>query len=198
MWKLAGAVGALLLLAAAFVASPFHAAWTIREAMKSGDTQTLNERVEWARVRETLRQSLTEFADPMPETQLAGAAPRKGLWARVKSYAARKTVDSLVNSYGNAEGLPQLFSYGTTYRDIVKGPPPEKTLANLPERMREFWSRVRRAEFKSPAAFELEMHDKHTPDRLYTGLLELDGLSWKLTELRVRKAPATDVALADG
>ncbi len=192
---------ALVLLAAGFVASPFHAAWSLREAMKSGNATYLETRIEWPRVRETLRQSLGEFADPEAATPVlanATPSPRKGIWARFKSYASRKAVDSLVDSYANAEGLPQLFSYGITYRDAVHGAPPEKTLANLPERVREFWSRVHRAEFKSLTVFELEMADKHTPDRRYTGLLELHGLSWKLTELRVHRPPPSEVALADG
>ena len=40
------------------------------------------------------------------------------------------------------------------------------------------------------------MEDKHTPDRRYTGLLELHGLGWKLTELH--RAPVPDVVTADG
>ena len=200
--KILGTILAALVIAAAFTASPFHAAWSIREAIKSGNAEYLEAKVEWPRVRETLRQSLAEFADPAaaatPQPELASAAPRKGLWARVKSYASRKAVDSVVDSYANPEGLPQLFTYGTTVRDIVKGAPPEKTLANLPDRMREFWSRIKRAEFKSLTAFELEMQDKNTPDRRYTGLLELHGLTWKLTELRVHKAPAPDAVTADG
>lgn len=197
MLKVAGAVLAVLVVAAAYVASPFHAAWTLREAMKSGDTETLEGRIEWPRVRETLRQSLTEFADPAPAPQLASAVPKKGIWARFKSYASRKAVDGLVDSYANAEGLPQLFSYGTTYRNTVHGPPPQKTLANLPQRMREFWSRIHRAEFKSLTAFELEMEDKHTPDRRYTGLLELHGFSWRLTGLHVHRAATPAAVIAD-
>lgn len=197
MLKLAGIVCATLLLAAAYVASPFHAAWTLREAMKSGDTALLQDSIEWPRVRESLRASLSEFADPAVAPQLASAVPKKGLWARVKSYASRKAVDNLVNAYANAEGLPQLFSYGATYRDVVHGAPPPKTLANLPDRMREFWSRVHRAEFKSLTVFELEMEDKHTPDRRYTGLLELQGLSWRLTELRVHRPDTPAAVTAD-
>lgn len=199
--KIPGAILALVLVATAFVASPFHAAWSIREAIQSGNAEYLAVKIEWPRVRETLRQSLNEFADPgaaAPQAELASATPRKGLWARVKSYASRKAVDSVVDNYANPEGLPQLFTYGTTVRDIVKGAPPEKTLANLPDRMREFWSRIKRAEFKSLTAFELEMQDKHTPDRRYSGLLELHGLTWKLTELRVLRPPAPDAVTADG
>jgi hypothetical protein len=185
------AILAVLLLAAAYVASPFHAAYALREAMKAGDAGYLEANIQWPTVRETLRASLHAMADPAAPaspTLASTTVPRKSLWARVKSYAARKTVDGLVDTYANPEDLPQLFTYGTAYRNVVHGPPEEKSLANLPQRVREFWSRIRRAEFKHLTAFELEMRDRHTPDRTYTGLLELQGLSWKLTELRVHRA----------
>jgi hypothetical protein len=199
MRKAVCSLAVALALAAAYVASPFHAAWTLREAMKAGDAATLEHRIVWSSMRETLRQSLLEMADPSEPVapELASTAPRKGVWARFKSYATRKTVDNLVTSYANPEDLPQLFTYGTTYRNIVHGPPEPKTLANLPARVREFWSRVHRAEFKSLTVFELEMQDKHTPDRRYTGLLELQGVTWKLTELRVHRSPPPAVVTAD-
>jgi hypothetical protein len=186
-------------LAVAYIASPFHAAWSLREAMKGGNAQYLADNIQWPTVRETLRASLHEMADPAGSTAptLASTAPRKGLWTRFKSYATRRAVDGVVDSYANPDDLPQLFTYGQTYRHVVHGPPEEKTLANLPHRVREFWSRVRRAEFKSWSVFELEMQDKHTPDRTYTGLLELQGLGWKLTELRVHKARAPEDVTAD-
>lgn len=199
MRKLFALASLTLFLSTFYVASPFHAAWTLREAMKEGDAETLEHRIVWPRMRESLRTSLREFADPQqPEPTLASTAPpRKGIWARFKSYAARKTVDNLVDSYANPEDLPELFSYGTTYRKVVHGAPEPKTLANLPTRVREFWSRVRRAEFKSATVFELEMHDKHTPDRVYTGLFELHGMTWKLAELHVRRAAPAAPVTAD-
>lgn len=200
MRKLLGVACAALLLAGIYVASPFHAAWTLREAMKAGDAGVLEHRIVWPTMRESLRASLQEFADPQQTTTptLASSSPaRKGVWARLKSYAARKAVDNLVDSYANSEDLPKLFSYGVTYRNVVHGAPEPKTLANLSDRIREFWSRVLRAEFKTATVFELEMQDKHTPDRIYTGLLELHGLTWKLTELRVHRAPAPAAIIAD-
>lgn len=197
---LSGAIVALISLGAAYVASPFHAAWSLREAMKSGDQAYLANNIQWPTVRQTLRSSLHEMADPAassPTLASSTAQPRRGLWSRIKSYATRKTVDGLVDSYANPQDLPQLFSYGQTYRSVVHGAPEPKTLANLPTRVREFWSRIRRAEFRSLTAFELEMADRHTPDRHYSGLLELQGLSWRLTELRVHKTSAPAAVIAD-
>lgn len=185
------------LLAGAYIASPLHAAWTIREAIRDGNSAILQQRIVWPTVRETLRTSLTEIADPAPEPALASSATRKGLWARFKSYASRRAVENLVDSYATAEGLPQLFSYGVTYRNVVHGASEPKTLANLPARMMEFWSRMKRAEFRSLTAFEVEVQDKHTPSRHYTGLLELHGASWMLTQLRVHTQATGNAELTD-
>jgi len=59
--KIPGTILALLLVATAFVASPFHAAWSIREAIQSGNAEYLAVKIEWPRVRETLRQSLMQL-----------------------------------------------------------------------------------------------------------------------------------------
>lgn len=186
MRKVLGGVAVTLVLAAAYVLSPLHAAWTIREAIITGDSATLAARIDWPRVRETLRQSMTAMADPQPVTTLASTAPTppRGLWSRFKRYASRRAVDRVVDTYVTPQRLPQLFTYGTTYRNVTASEP-EHTLDNLPARVREFWSRVRRAEFKTLTAFELEMQDRNDPTRHFTGLIELQRLSWKLTELRV-------------
>jgi hypothetical protein len=59
-----------------------------------------------------------------------------------------------------------------------------------------FWSRLKRAEFRSPAAFEVEMADRNDPNRHFIGLLRLRGLEWKLAALSVRTvagaAPSED------
>ena len=44
-------------LAVAYIATPFVAAWSIREAMQNGNSDYLEHKIEWDRVRETLRES---------------------------------------------------------------------------------------------------------------------------------------------
>lgn len=187
MKKLLIAILALVLPALAYIASPFVTAWSIREAMRVGDAAYLEAKLEWPRVRETLRESLTEYAIgpatiAAPGTQTA----RPGLWTRIKNSLSRSAIDNMIQSYVTPEGLPQLFGARQFYRENISGE--AAAVAALPwhERLKGFWSRIKRAEFHSPTEFEIEMADRNDPTRHYIGLLKLRGLEWKLTELRLR------------
>lgn len=188
MRKTLYAFSALLLMAAAYVATPLVTAWSIREAIQNGNSDYLEAKIEWDSVRATLRQSLTEVALGQPgdeRTQTAEASPKPGIWQRFKASLGKRAVDNMVDNYVNPEGLPQLFSYRKTFRDMSGETAKLEALA-WHERVADFWSRLKRAEFKSPSAFEIVMADRNVPTRHYVGLLELRGFEWKLTELRLR------------
>ena len=186
MKSLLMAATAAFVLAMGYIASPFVAAWSIREAMRTGDSAYLAEKIEWPTVRETLRGSLIEFATgPVPVVS-GSAAPRQGLWQRVKAGIGRRAVDGMVDAYVTPEGLPQLFNVRAFYRENISGQAAADAALPWHERASLFWSRVTRAEFHSPTAFEIEIADRNDPTRHYVGLLHLRGLTWKLTELRVR------------
>lgn len=183
-------VSAAFLMAVAYIATPFVTAWSIREAMQNGNSDYLERKIEWGSVRTTLRESLTQVAlgAPPPGTVLAEPLPKPGFWKRVKNSLSRSAVNKIVDRYVTPEGLPQLFSVRKTYRNVSGE---TAALEALPwrERLADFWSRVKRAEFKSPSVFEIEMADRNDPARHYVGLLELRGFEWKLTELRLRVVP---------
>ena len=183
----------VLALAAAYVGLPFWTAFSIREAVKTGDTAYLEAKVEWPGVRETMRQSLTAQALDLPgtETMEAGAAPgSRGLWQRVKdgvkSYAGRQVVDHFVDNYVTPAGLSRMYEVRRMYREKIKGEADDAITLPRFERMKRAWARVKRAEFLSLTAFEIEMQDRFNPERSYVGLLELRGFQWKLSELRMR------------
>jgi hypothetical protein len=193
------AVLGAILLGVAYIATPFVTAWSIREAMQNGNSDYLEHKIEWDSVRTTLRESLTQVALGQPsDTPIATAEalPKPGLWQRIKNGLRKSAVNNIVDSYVTPEGLPQLFSYRKTYRD-VSGETAELEAMPWHERVAGFWSRIKRAEFKSPAVFEIEMADRNDPTRHYVGLLELRGFEWKLTELRLRVAAEADTATAD-
>jgi len=171
--------------AAVYALSPLASAWFIREAIRTGDAAYLEQKIEWSSVKATLRESLAKYAFKPPEPATEGTAPKRGLWQRMKTYLGRRVVDGMVESYATPTGLPQLFNYGRTYRSVVDGEANEAATLGLPERIRRFWSRVQRAEFRTPTEFEIEIADKHDPRRHYTGLLRLAGFTWKLVALYV-------------
>jgi hypothetical protein len=189
MRKLTYAVLFLIVLAASYVAYPFFTAWSIREAMREGDSQYLERKIEWESVRTSLRQSLGQAAFAPTAGNGDGAAQAReqapGLWQRLKMSVGRRAVDGIVDNYVTPEGLPQLFGVRNAYREVSGD---AAALRALPwyRRVAEFWSRLKRAEFKTPGAFEVEMEDRNDASRHYIGLLELRGVEWKLTQLHLR------------
>lgn len=179
---------AALVLATGYVAAPFLAAWSIRDALQTGDTAYLAKKIEWPTVRETLRESLLAFAaGATPVASPGTEPPRPGLWQRLKAGLSRRAVDNVVDAYVTPEGLPQLFNLRQYYRENISGEAAADAALAWHERARRFWSRVKRAEFHSPTEFEIEMADRNDPTRHYVGLMKLRGLEWKLVELRVLK-----------
>lgn len=184
---------ALSLVAAAYIASPFVTAWSIREAIRSGDSAYLAKKIEWDTVRTTLRTSLVRatFDRPAADVILGETGAEKpGLWQRIKARIGQSALDSFVASYVTPEGLPQLFQYRQAYRQAVTGEPDPSTLS-WRTRLAAFWARVKRAEFRTATEFEIEMADRNDPKRSYVGLLKLRGIEWKLAELRLNAPEAS-------
>jgi hypothetical protein len=174
-----------LLAATAYIAAPFVTAWSIREAVRTGNSAYLSSAIEWPSVRETLKPTVARIALNLPDPEQDPAASR-GLWVRFKAYWGQGTVNRLVETYVTPEGLPQLFTLRKSYRDYVSGADDEAKTTPILERIERAWARVKRAEFTSFTTFEIDMEDKFDPTRLYLGKLELRPLGWKLTELRVK------------
>lgn len=185
------------LLCASYMVWPLATAWRIREAVRGGDSEYLAEKIEWQSVKRTLKPSMTRLAvGPAPGED--GSEPNPGLWKRFKSYLGRNAVDQMVETMVTPEGLPQLFEYGRTYRQKVQGDADEPSTLPTSERVRRFWSRIIRAEFTGLTRFVLEMRDRHEASRTFTGVLELKGAEWKLTELTVSQSGAAATARAEG
>lgn len=175
-----------------FAVSPFVTAWSIREAIRTGNGAYLEATVDWPRVKETLKVSMSTYA--LGEQAVAGeatttaaAAPRPGLWQRIKNAYGRRVVSSMVDNMVSPAGLSRLFSYRQSFNENVRGLPDEREVYSLTERIQRSWRRVIRAEFLSPTRFAMEMRDKVVPHRSYAGVLQLQGLQWRLVHLEVKR-----------
>lgn len=171
-------------LAVAYIGSPFVTAWSIREAVRNGDSNYLATAIEWPSVRETLKPAIAQIALNLPDSENE-SSEKQGYWTRFKAYWGQGVVDGLVDKYVTPEGLPQLFKLRQTYRSYIDS---DDDVSKLPifERVSRAWARVKRAEFTSLASFEIDMEDKHDAARVYLGKLELRPNGWKLTSLRVK------------
>jgi Protein of unknown function (DUF2939) len=174
----------LTAVAGAYVASPFVAAYTLREAIKSKDVATIERKVQWNTVRASLKTSLANHAQLLPEATAAGEAVKPTLWQRVKTSLGASMLDRFIESYVTPEGLSQLFAYRRVYKERIAGVPDEAKLPIM-ERAKVFFDRVKRAEFKSLTKVEIEVQDRNLSDRHYKSTFELQGFEWKLTELEV-------------
>ncbi len=185
MGRIIAAVLVLVLVGIGYVASPFVAAWNLREAIKAGDTATIERKVVWSSVKTSLRASIAGNSQLLPEATEVGERIRPTVWQRVKAAFGQSMLDRFIESYVTPEGLPKLFRYRKTWNGTVKGDTDDDDKLDFFERAKAFYSRMSRAEFKSPTRIEIEMTDKFAPDRRYVSTMELHGFEWKLSELRI-------------
>jgi Protein of unknown function (DUF2939) len=181
------------LLGIAYIAWPMFSALQIREAIISGDTATLERKVEWASVRASLKGSLS--AETKARLEKDPNAPSPSLWQRIKTGLVPSLAESAVDRYVTPENLPAFFGYRETYRTTIRPAlglkEPPTVLAGtlfagtLLDRMVSFYARVRRAVFYSLTRFEVEVIDRYQPERRYVSTFELKGWEWKLTALVV-------------
>lgn len=185
MGRIFAAALIVLVAAVGYVASPFVAAWNLREAIKAGDTATIERKVVWDTVRSSLRASIASNSALVPEATEAGERIRPTVWQRVKAAFGQSMLDRFIESYVTPEGLPKLFKYRKTWNGTMKGDIDDEDKPEFLERAKGFYKRLARAEFKTPTRIEIEMTDKFAPDRRYISVMELHGLEWKLAELRI-------------
>lgn len=180
-----------VVLVAGYIAAPFWTAWTIREAIKSSDAAYLEHKIEWTTVRETLKESLTQMA-MSSATGTAEAPDHPSIWLRMKTYLSKGAVDKFVEATVTPTGMAGLFSMRKTSQANVSGE--VKQRHPVWERVQSVWSRVTRAEFKSLSRFEMDMIDKQAPERTIKCVLELRGLEWKMTQLRITPSKETSTS----
>lgn len=173
-----------------YVVSPLVTAWSIREAIRTSDAAYLDGKVDWPRVKQSLKASMADYAlGPMPDVASANEAAvltKPGLWQRIKNKLGRPVVASMVDTMVTPHGLSRLFFYRKTYNEKVRGLADEAKTLPITERMKRSWERVTRAEFLTPTRYAMEMRDKADPMKSYAGILELQGFEWKLVHLEVK------------
>ena len=191
--------GVLLVGAVIYVAAPLLAAWEVRQALQTGDKATLEQRVDWPSVRASLRLSFGETQQVINELTEAAGVPKPSLWQRVVAATMPMLSGTVIDNYVTPESAPQLYAWRETWREKVRptiglGPPP-MVLAGTAfqgtavDKILTLLRRVDRAAFTGPTRIELEVRDRYVETRQYRAVMELQGLTWKLTEVYVRSMP---------
>jgi len=185
--------------AVVYVASPLLAAWEVRHALRTGDKATLEQRVDWPSVRASLHQSLGETQQVINELTEAAGVPKPSFWRRVVAATVPMLSGTVIDSYVTAEGAPQLYAWRQTWREKVRPAiglgEPAMALAGTAlegtavDKVLTLLRRVDRAVFTGPTRIELEIRDRYVETRQYRAVMELQGLTWKLTEVHVRSVP---------
>ena len=183
------------MLAAAYVSVPFWTAWTIREAIKGNDSASLTNKIEWTSVRSTLKESLGKFVFTA-SGDMKEAPEKSSIWQKIKTYVGQGALDRFVETTITPTGMNGLFSVRKAYQ-VTTGTNDPAQRPPVWERIRRVWSHVTRAEFARLDRFEMDMTDKTSPGRTINCVLELRGLEWKMTELRVKPTLAKRLARPD-
>lgn len=189
--------------AAAYAGAPLVTAWQIREAVRTANTETLAAKVDWASVRQSLKQSTSEARLLLGEMSESAGVGKPGLWQRLKAAAAPYLADPLIDRYVTAEGAPQIWAWRQTWREKVR---PRIGLSEPPTVLAGTWAagtnvdrglsfarRVERVAFTSPTRVEIEVRDRHVEHRRLRAVMELRSATWTLTDVQlVRIAPGGD------
>lgn len=196
----------LLIVSGAYAATPFLAMWQVREALRAGDVKTLEQKVDWAAVRRSLKESRGATRAVIAEYSEASvdAGPKPGLWQRLKNAAAPMFADPLIDRYMTAEGAPKLYALRNSWREKVRptiGLSEPKTVLSETawangslDRALSIAKRVERAAFASPTRVEVVLRDRYREDRRWKAALELQDWSWRITEVQILSGPRAATA----
>lgn len=190
-------LGILAIAIGYFVTSPLLAAYQLRLAIKMGDTRTVAAMVNWPAMRASVRSSVTQNAKLLSIAELKARQASWSWWQRIRSAFGHSLLDRFVERYITPQGLIELYRTKTKWHERYPRPRPEvpSTITSqaglIPPKWRNAWQRVKSAVFISPFLFEIEVVDRHKPNRFIKGQFELVdlgwlGLNWQLTALSVR------------
>ena len=192
-----------VVIALAYAAWPLVSAYQIRQAVKTGDSATLERKVVWPRVRESLKQSLTELQTQSAAERIKRGDPEPSLWSRVKSSFVPYVAHSMIDRYVTASSMANLDSLKAMWKQTKDGASrlaagdmmsalndatAEHPAGNPLTRFIAFYNRIERARFDGLDKVEFEIADRYVPERRYVSRFELANLEWKLVSVRVAGA----------
>jgi Protein of unknown function (DUF2939) len=203
-----------LSLGVGYAVSPIWMAMDLKRAVRQGDLETLETRVDWPSVRASLKASLAELERAREAESTARGLPRPSLWQRIKAAAApARYADTLVERYVTPDNVVRLAAAKGSFRAVLarvdravssqvaptllapdqlasgQAVAEEDGIADdtrpLVERAQRFWARLHRVQFLNLTTIELEVQDRRVAERRYISTLELKNLGWRVSSVRV-------------
>ena len=171
--KFSGLVWSVVAALLIYIASPYFSVWRFTEALRIGDTNAFAGRVDFPRVRESIKAQLLARYFP------AGQKPTKK--DRIRSLIANlapSLLDQVLDLYLTPDGLAALLSQpeiAATKESALAGPP-ESTFERINARKNIQWSKVHYAFFTSPRDFLVDLNGTRLRFRFY-------GLGWRLRQI---------------
>ncbi len=192
------AVALVLAAVVGYGASALVGAWQVREAMRTGDIATLQERVDWAGVRRSLKSSIGETREVLAEISEAAGAPKPSLWKRFKAAALPFVSDPLIDRYVTAEAAPKLYSWRQSWRNRVRTGDPEAESGGTAlfggtsfGRALRVAGKIQRLSLVSPGRIEIVIGDTFPKRRQWFIAMEMRAMRWTMTEIRALPAPTS-------
>jgi hypothetical protein len=164
--------GVLLIL---YVASPYYSVWRFGETLRAHDLNALAERVDFPRVRGSLKKQIRDHFIGVRETK------KDDLVAQLLTASGPSLLDQLIDAYVTPDGLATIISNPAP----IKNASSFSALSSFSGQRREIdWSKARRAFFTSPRDFAVD-HEG------ITLRFRFNGLGWKLREIDLNLGPKT-------
>jgi hypothetical protein len=173
-----------------YIASPLLAAWTLREDIRRGDTAAVERRVDWPRVRASLKTALKSETQTaaMLEAEAKGRS-KPSLWQRVKLGIGAGMIDRYVDTTFTPTGVVTAYA-AKMKADALMGRSDEATKP-FGTRVLAFLRRIERIEHPTLGRFVISVRDRTVAGRLYVGDLQLQNFEWRLVDLAIlQTAPA--------
>ena len=149
--------------------------------------------VVWPSLRASVKATVATNASLLPVANRVSRDVRPTLWQRVRSVFGHSMLDRFVETYITPDGLPKLYRAKNRWHGPSKGAEQQgfARASIFPAKLLRTWRRIKRAEFKSPFRFVLEMEDRHVATRLVESTFQLtnitmSGFDWKLTSIAIR------------
>jgi hypothetical protein len=176
----AGRLGlALFFLPIAWLAWPYYAAFSLAQAVRDGDTATLEKRVDWNNLREALRGDLN--AQLLQSVNAGNDSPAA---TELTAVLGPAIVDRLIDSYVTPQAI------ATLRRSQIDGATSDDQAANIEKSvntMRSFrWQQVKYAFFSGgPLGFRVDLLPEDSgPAQRPIGLEFGWSGDWRLTRIR--------------